>query len=479
MIVCRIGTSIYVGVYTDGIVVLRMTNILERYGGESMENSSLNHTENHKTEEKETKRTPIKQRKKENEVLRFIREHIRYFAAGALVVVLVIVLAMCAKPKGSDSDVVVNATESTQATEEAYQVDANENINALITQYYTAYAAGDVTTLSSIATPISANEQSYIGLFSQYVDEYQNIKCYTKTGLDENSYLVSVSMEIKFTGVDTTAPGLDFFYVRTNDDGSLYIDNLYSQYNLANQENALDTSIQNLIGQFESESDVMALQSEVQTRYDEALAADENLTNMIQTTIPAAIKDWVSQMAAQAVTEQTEAAEATEQPETEQPQETEQQEEIIQQTDTLATKDRVNVRAAADVESEKLGTLDQGTVVTRTAIAGDWSVIDYNGTAGYVKNEFLTYDLPDTTADSNSDSSADDSDSTNAASIAEGTVIMLQNTTNIRSGMSEDSSKVGTAYAGEKVTVVMSYAEGWTKVKWNGETGYIKTSLLQ
>ena len=444
-----------------------------------MENSSLNHTENHKTEEKETKRTPIKQRKKENEVLRFIREHIRYFAAGALVVVLVIVLAMCAKPKGSDSDVVVNATESTQATEEAYQVDANENINALITQYYTAYAAGDVTTLSSIATPISANEQSYIGLFSQYVDEYQNIKCYTKTGLDENSYLVSVSMKIMFTGVDTTAPGLDFFYVRTNDDGSLYIDNLYSQYNLANQENALDTSIQNLIGQFESESDVMALQSEVQTRYDEALAADENLTNMIQTTIPAAIKDWVSQMAAQAVTEQTEAAEATEQPETEQPQETEQQEEIIQQTDTLATKDRVNVRAAADVESEKLGTLDQGTVVTRTAIAGDWSVIDYNGTAGYVKNEFLTYDLPDTTADSNSDSSADDSDSTNAASIAEGTVIMLQNTTNIRSGMSEDSSKVGTAYAGEKVTVVMSYAEGWTKVKWNGETGYIKTSLLQ
>ena len=286
-------------------------------------------------------------------------------------------------------------------------------------------------------------------------------------------------MEIKFTGVDTTAPGLDFFYVRTNDDGTLYIDNLYSQYNLANQENALDTSVQSLIGQFESESDVVELQSEVQTRYDEALTADENLANMIQTTIPAAIKDWVSQVAAQAATEQTEATEAAEQPETEQPQETEQQEETVQQTETLATKDRVNVRAAADTESEKLGTLDQGTVVTRTAVDGDWSVIDYNGTTGYVKNEFLTYDLPDTTADNNSDSSSDNSDSTNSASIAEGTVIMLENTTNIRSGMSEDSSKVGTAYAGEKVTVVMSYAEGWTKVKWNGETGYIKTSLLQ
>ena len=113
---------------------------------------------------------------------------------------------------------------------------------------------------------------------------------------------------------------------------------------------------------------------------------------------------------------------------------------------------RVNVRAAADTESEKLGTLDQGTVVTRTAVDGDWSVIDYNGTTGYVKNEFLTYDLPDTTAENNSDSSSDNSDSTNSASSAEGTVIMLDNTTNIRSGMSEDSSKVGTAYAGEKVT---------------------------
>lgn len=102
---------------------------------------------------------------------------------------------------------------------------------------------------------------------------------------------------------------------------------------------------------------------------------------------------------------------------------------------------------------------------------GDWSVIDYNGTTGYVKNEFLTYDLPDTTADNNSDSSSDNSDSTKQCFHRRGEpVIMLENTTNIRSGMSEDSSKVGTAYAGEKVTVVMSYAEGWTKVKWNGET---------
>ena len=45
---------------------------------------------------------------------------------------------------------------------------------------------------------------------------------------------------MKFKDVDTVAPGLDFFYVRTNEDGSVYIDNLYSQYNLKIKENALD-----------------------------------------------------------------------------------------------------------------------------------------------------------------------------------------------------------------------------------------------
>ena len=231
-------------------------------------------------------------KQKNDKILQFIKENLRYFAAGALFVVMVTVLAMCARPqegKMPKGDVPAAAQE--------YEVDAHAEVNTLIQQYYTAYAAGDVATLRTLATPVSANEQSYISMFSQYVDEYRNIKCYTKPGLDEKSYLVSVSMEIKFTGVDTLAPGLDFFYVRTNESGALYIDNLYCQYNLANQENALDTSVQNLIGEFEGQEDVIALQSEVQTRFDEAVAADANLSAMITTTIPDAINGWVTQLA--------------------------------------------------------------------------------------------------------------------------------------------------------------------------------------
>ena len=67
----------------------------------------------------------------------------------------------------------------------------------------------------------------------------------------------------------------------------------------------------------------------------------------------------------------------------------------------------------------------------------------------------------------------------NTTSIAEGTEVTLTSTVNIRSAMDSSASKVAVAYSGEKVTVVMSYAEGWTKVKYGKKEGFIRTDLLQ
>lgn len=419
-------------------------------------------------------------------VLNFVKEHARYFVAGGLFVVMTIVLATCAGGKNQGGS---QENQSGNVVAEEYQVDAYEDVNNLIVQYYTAYAAGDMTTLTGIATPVSANEQSYITMFSQYVEEYQNIRCYTKRGLDADSYLVSVEMEIKFAGVDTSAPGLDFFYVRTTENGSLYIDNLYSQYNLSNQENALDTSIQNLIYGFENEEDFVELQNDVQSRYDAAVAADENLSAMIYTTIPTAIDTWVSQVAmqnAQNTTDGTEVAtEPTEvmgEPGEETPAEevTPAEEAPAEETttETYYTTDKVNVRAEASTDGEKLGSLEKGTAIGVIAVEEDWAHVNYGGYDGYIKQEYLTKDTPNA-VNTDTDTDTDEEENAGTASLTEGTVITLQNTVNIRSSMSETSDRVGTAYAGEKVKVVMSYAEGWTKVTWNNKTGYIKSSLLQ
>ncbi len=424
----------------------------------------------------------LKQMKIER-VLKFIKEHARYFVAGGLFVVMAIVLATCVGEKSQGGS---QENQSGNVVAEEYQVDAYEDVNNLIVQYYAAYAAGDMTTLTGIATPVSANEQSYITMFSQYVEEYQNIRCYTKSGLDADSYLVSVEMEIKFTGVDTTAPGLDFFYVRTTENGSLYIDNLYSQYNLSNQENALDTSIQNLIYGFENEEDFVELQNDVQTRYDAAVAADANLSTMIYTTIPTAIDTWVTQVAMQNAQNTTDGTDVSAEPtevlgepgaDATAEEETPTEEAPVEEnaTEIYYTTDKVNVRAQASKDGEKLGSLEKGTAIGVIAVADDWAHVNYGGYDGYIKLEYLTKDTPDA-ANTDTDAAEENTDSTN---LTEGTTITLQNTVNIRSGMSETSDRIGTAYAGEKVKVVMSYAEGWTKVTWNNKTGYIKSSLLQ
>lgn len=119
-----------------------------------------------------------------NDILTFVKEHIRYFAAGILLLVLVLVLVKCADPAGKTGGESVVATELVDAESESYQLNAYEDVDKLIQDYFTAYAAGDIDTLKTLATPISDKEQAYISLYSQYVEEYQNINCYTKHGLD-------------------------------------------------------------------------------------------------------------------------------------------------------------------------------------------------------------------------------------------------------------------------------------------------------
>ena len=40
-------------------------------------------------------------------------------------------------------------------------------------------------------------------------------------------------------------------------------------------------------------------------------------------------------------------------------------------------------------------------------------------------------------------------------------------------------NRIPRKYPVSVLTVVMSYAEGWTKVTWNGQTGFVKTEYLK
>ena len=54
-----------------------------------------------------------------------------------------------------------------------------------------------------------------------------------------------------------------------------------------------------------------------------------------------------------------------------------------------------------------------------------------------------------------------------------------KDTVNIRESASTDAGRVAVAYKGEEMTVVNKQADGWTKVKFNGKTGYVKSEYLE
>ena len=233
-----------------------------------------------------------------DKIKKFCIEKKRYIGAVGLFVVFVLVLAFMAKPSASKKT--DGSTESTASVAESfafdkdYSVDGNEAITNLLNNYYTAYVADDLDSLEKIAYPISNNEKSYIGVLSQYYESIQNIKYYSKAGLTDGSYFVSVYNEIKFYGVDTLAPTLDFFYVETDADGNMHINNLYSIFNLSFVENTMDSDVYAVVQKYMQQEDFTALQQEVQTKYNEALTADANLANMIQSTLDGAIKQWAA-----------------------------------------------------------------------------------------------------------------------------------------------------------------------------------------
>ena len=140
-------------------------------------------------------------------------------------------------------------------------------------------------------------------------------------------------------------------------------------------------------------------------------------------------------------------------------------------------KTGVNMRKKRSTDSDVVQLLDAGTkVMIYGTSKNGWFKVRSKGKFGYVKKEFIV----------SSKAKVDEiepeqqpSTSTGRTYYNEGDTITLTDSVNVRVSMSETSDRVGLAYKGDVLTVVMSYAEGWTKVTWNGQTGFVKTEYLK
>ncbi|MCI5855865.1 MAG: SH3 domain-containing protein [Agathobacter sp.] len=366
--------------------------------------------------------------------------HRRYFLAVLLFLVLLVVLYACTGPnakkqsddkKNNDGQTATESSQTADFTLDAdFEKDAHEDVNALIQNYFAAYASADIETLETIASPISDNEKSYIQVFGEYIESYENIACYTKRGLTDDSYLVSAYFDLKFYGVETMAPGLDFFYVETKEDGSLYINNLYSPYNLNRTENSLDPNVYAVILQFEQQDDVVKLREEVESAYSEAVASDVDLATMLSTTIPDAMTAWMESVTApkedtetddatdgtetpaddtgadeapadDAVAEETPADDAAvdETPAEETPADDAVADETPADDAPAADENKevrvkvniksVKVREKASTSSDVIAGAEKGDTFTKLGETDGWTKIDYNGKIGYIKSDYV------------------------------------------------------------------------------------------
>lgn len=279
------------------------------------------------------------------------------------------------------------------STDQEFEIDEYSEVNDLLAAYYEAYATSDIEALKEIATPISENEASYIGVFNQFTDEITNVKVYTMHGPEEDSFFVSACYEIKFVDVETLSPSLDFFYIQKDEEGKYFINNLYSTYNYSHQDEPLDTEVCNAIQQYAAMDCVKNLKAEVQTKYNEAIANDESLSNLIQITLRNEIHLWAESITTAEEeetedTQQTEVTEQTSEVETQKPEENSEP-EAPKEVKVKVTIKKVNVRKSASENGDKLGKAYKDNTYKKLGTEGDWTKIDYDGKTGYIASKYL------------------------------------------------------------------------------------------
>ena len=360
----------------------------------------------------------------------------------------------------SSSDQTGEAQIGLQVTTEELQNNAIPEVNALIMDYYNAVASGDVEKVLTLSNNVDQTEQIRIQELSKYIDSYPSVEIYTKPGPEAGSYIAYVNYQVKFSGYDNTAPGIQTFYICAKEDGTLYMN-----------EGAVEQYVTDYIQTINMQEDVVDLFNRVAVEYNDLLTNDPNLGIFLQelnTQMDVSVGEALAAAEAEAgntaAAEDPDAAEAggEEQTGTQTPEDGEagQPEQAAGPTKARTTT-TINVRSSDSETADKLGKLEGGTSLDILEVRPNgWSKIMYNGKEAFVKSEYLQMA----------------EDASNVETI--GTVTAKDNV-NIRAAASETADKLGIVYQGETLDLIEKQNDGWCKVKYKGQIAYVKSEFVE
>lgn len=329
----------------------------------------------------------------------------------------------------------------------------------LVATYYNATALGDTETLRGLYDVLPENSVIKIEETSKYIDYYSAIEIYTKDGPEEGSSIVCVFYRLLFVNHEEEFPGYETLYVCRDEQGGLYIKN---EVSFTEEEN-------NYIQAIAKQNDVVEFNNRVNTEYNDLLMGNPELLRYLEELnnhINVAVGERVAQQEAAAGSAQDVPVEPGNQepPVTdsegtpEPPAEPVPEEPAGPQYATATTT--VNVRSSDSEQADKLGKIAGGdTVQVQEVRVNGWTKIVYDGKDGYVKSEYLQMQ-----------------ESAAGAEVI-GTVTASTNI-NVRSAASETADRLGVLAGGESVELLENL-DGWCKVKYNNQIGYVKADYVQ
>lgn len=139
-------------------------------------------------------------------------------------------------------------------------------------------------------------------------------------------------------------------------------------------------------------------------------------------------------------------------------------------SDEVTAKIETNLRDGATTKSNIVGTLKNGEFLKRTATGSNgWSRLIYNGKTVYAITSYLTTDR---------NYQADEIPSVSDGFEPASGEVTAKEETNLRAEPNTNSALIATIKNGEFVTRVGVSPSGWTRLIYNGQTVYAKTSLL-
>ena len=122
--------------------------------------------------------------------------------------------------------------------------------------------------------------------------------------------------------------------------------------------------------------------------------------------------------------------------------------------------ENVNFRTGPSTSYSSITVISKGSSIEVLSTSGNWVNAKYNGKTGYIYKDYV----------SNSTSNSETTQTTKYVNTTAGL--------NVRTGPSTSYAKIATLSYGQSVNV-LSTSNGWSKINYNGSTGYVSSQYLQ